>query len=274
VIAVNDGKVLRIGTSKRLGRFHRRRTSTATRTLRAPQVVAKTYPSPKRRTKKQASSARSAPRPRAEAREGRRPRSARAPRHRASRRAKPRGRRHRRSRRSRLFAAPRRKERASPSAANCPGRERRAARSPRRRRRSGSTQGLRRQALRKGARVLGGTILGRIGKTSKTKAPHLLFEIRPAGGGAPRIDPKPILDGWKLLESTAVYRAKGKNALFGSDADAPSIGQIMLMSKEMLARRVLSDRGSSSTAAARATSAPAPSTGACSPRCSSSPRPA
>ena len=73
----------------------------------------------------------------------------------------------------------------------------------------------------KGARVLGGTTLGRIGKTSKTKAPHLLFEIRPAGRGAPRIDPKPILDGWKLLESTEVYRAKGKNALFGSDADEP-----------------------------------------------------
>ena len=36
-----------------------------------------------------------------------------------------------------------------------------------------------------------------------TTAPHMLFEIRPAGRGAPRIDPKPILDGWKLLESTA-----------------------------------------------------------------------
>ena len=94
----------------------------------------------------------------------------------------------------------------------------------------------------KGARVLGGTTLGRIGKTTTTKAPHLLFEIRPAGRGAPRIDPKPILDGWKLLESTEVYRAKGKNALFGSDADEPTIGEIMLMSKETLARRVLDDR--------------------------------
>ena len=95
--------------------------------------------------------------------------------------------------------------------------------------------------LVKGARVLGGTTLGRIGKTNAL-APHLLFEIRPAGRGAPRIDPKPILDGWKLLESTEVYRAKGKNALFGADADAElGIGQIMLMSKETLARRVLAD---------------------------------
>jgi len=96
--------------------------------------------------------------------------------------------------------------------------------------------------LVKGARVLGGTTLGRIGKTSQTKAPHLLFEIRPAGRGAPRIDPKPILDGWKLLESTAVYRAKGKNALFGSDAEDLTIGEIMLMPKERLVERVLADR--------------------------------
>ena len=96
--------------------------------------------------------------------------------------------------------------------------------------------------LVKGARVLGGTTLGRIGKTSQTKAPHLLFEIRPAGSGAPRIDPKPILDGWKLLESTAVYRAKGKNALFGSDAEDLTIGEIMLMPKEKLVQRVLADR--------------------------------
>jgi hypothetical protein len=69
----------------------------------------------------------------------------------------------------------------------------------------------------------------------------MLFEIRPAGRGAPRIDPKPILDGWHLLESTAVYRAKGRNPFFGEDAKAPSIGQILLMSKESLQRRVLAD---------------------------------
>ncbi len=65
------------------------------------------------------------------------------------------------------------------------------------------------------------------------------FEIRPAGRGAPRIDPKPILDGWKLLESTAIYRSKKRNPFFGADAERPSIGQIMLMSKEALQRHVL-----------------------------------
>jgi murein DD-endopeptidase MepM/ murein hydrolase activator NlpD len=97
------------------------------------------------------------------------------------------------------------------------------------------------KTLKTGSSVVAGTILGRIGKTSKTSAPHVLFEIRPAGRGAPRIDPKPILDGWKLLESTAIYRAAGKNPFFGSDADAPSIGQILLMSKEALAQRVLNN---------------------------------
>ena len=75
----------------------------------------------------------------------------------------------------------------------------------------------------------------------RRNAPHLLFEIRPAGRGAPRIDPKPILDGWKLLESTAIYRAAGRNPFVGKDAQTPSIGQILLMSKESLAQRVLAD---------------------------------
>jgi hypothetical protein len=92
--------------------------------------------------------------------------------------------------------------------------------------------------LKVGSRVIGGTVLGRIGRTSMTRAPHMRFEIRPAGRGAPRIDPKPILDGWKLLESTAVYRAEGRNPFFGPDA-TPSVGQILLMSKADLERRVL-----------------------------------
>ncbi|MEA2358574.1 MAG: hypothetical protein QOI62_1834 [Solirubrobacteraceae bacterium] len=97
------------------------------------------------------------------------------------------------------------------------------------------------ERLHKGSKVIAGTILGRIGATEQKMAPHVLFEIRPAGRGAPRIDPKPILDGWKLLESTAVYRAAGKNPFWGPDAKNPSIGQILLMSKEELQRRVLTD---------------------------------
>ena len=92
--------------------------------------------------------------------------------------------------------------------------------------------------IRRGTRVAAGTILGRIGSTDASVASHLLFEIRPAGRGAPRINPKPILDGWKLLESTAIYRAAGKNPLLDK---GPSIGRIMLMSKAQLQRRVLAN---------------------------------
>ncbi|MGK2938316.1 MAG: lytic murein transglycosylase [Solirubrobacteraceae bacterium] len=98
-----------------------------------------------------------------------------------------------------------------------------------------------------GRRVIAGTILGRIGtpegtpEDDRNARSHLLFEIRPAGRGAPRIDPKPILDGWKLLESTAIYRAKGKNPLFGPDAKQATVGQILLMDKQTLQRRVLAN---------------------------------
>jgi hypothetical protein len=69
------------------------------------------------------------------------------------------------------------------------------------------------------------------------KADRLDFSIRPAGRGAPRIDPKPILDGWKLLEATAIYRASGRNVLHGE----ASIGQVLLLPKTALERRVLAD---------------------------------
>ena len=96
--------------------------------------------------------------------------------------------------------------------------------------------------LKAGSRVVGGTVLGRVGAAEAGKAPHVDFSIRPAGRGAPRIDPKPILDGWKLLEATEIYRASGVNVLYGDEeADRFSIGQILLLSKPLLERRVLSD---------------------------------
>jgi hypothetical protein len=101
---------------------------------------------------------------------------------------------------------------------------------------------VRLKRLEAGARVIGGTILGRIGKVDADKAAHVDFGIRPAGKGAPTIDPKPILDGWKLLEATAIYRAAGKNVLYGDGPGAGlSIGQIMLLPKPLLEKRVLSD---------------------------------
>ncbi len=95
--------------------------------------------------------------------------------------------------------------------------------------------------LQAGAVVLAGTILGRVGPTSGGTASHMSFRIQPAGRGAPLIDPKPVLDGWKLLEATAVYRASGIDPFFGPGAKNPMIGQILLMSKEQLQARVLQD---------------------------------
>jgi hypothetical protein len=95
--------------------------------------------------------------------------------------------------------------------------------------------------LVKGAILVAGTILGRVAGPDATTASHMVFMIKPAGAKAPQIDPKPILDGWKLLEATAVYRASGVNPFFGPGAKNPSIGQLLLMSKEQLQSRILVD---------------------------------
>ncbi len=91
--------------------------------------------------------------------------------------------------------------------------------------------------IKVGSRVIAGTVLARIGAGEDGIDPHINFAIRPAGKGAPRIDPKPILDGWKLLEATAIYRAKGKSPFAAKLSGAG----VLLLPKEMLARRVLAD---------------------------------
>jgi len=90
--------------------------------------------------------------------------------------------------------------------------------------------------LKSGSKVIGGSVLGRVGKTDAQPA-HLNFAIQPAGRGAPTIDPKPILDGWKLLETTAIYRANDRNPFSAN----PTVGQVLLMSKAALQQRVLND---------------------------------
>jgi hypothetical protein len=93
--------------------------------------------------------------------------------------------------------------------------------------------------LKVGSKVIAGTVLARVGGGEAGVEPHINFSIRPAGKGAPQIDPKPILDGWKLLEATAIYRAKGKNP-FSSRLSGAGV---LLLSKEALQRRVLADKG-------------------------------
>ncbi len=94
-------------------------------------------------------------------------------------------------------------------------------------------------SLAVGSKVIAGTVLARVAGPAGGVDPHINFSIRPAGRGAPRIDPKPILDGWKLLEATAIYRAKGKNPFSAKLSGAG----VLLLSKEALERRVLDDKG-------------------------------
>ena len=94
--------------------------------------------------------------------------------------------------------------------------------------------------LRAGVRVIAGTVLGHVGAGRGEAAPHMLFQIRPAGAGAPLIDPKPILDGWVQLENTSIYRAGGANRL---QATEPTPGQVLLESKQQLEQQVLANHG-------------------------------
>jgi murein DD-endopeptidase MepM/ murein hydrolase activator NlpD len=95
-----------------------------------------------------------------------------------------------------------------------------------------------------GVQVIAGTVLGHVGADSiegqAPTSPHLLFQIRPAGLDAPLIDPKPILDGWVALENSSVFHAKGENPFL---ATSPTVGQVLLESKQQLQRQVLHDAG-------------------------------
>jgi murein DD-endopeptidase MepM/ murein hydrolase activator NlpD len=229
VIAVNDGRVVKLGRNKRLGRFVMLQDVYGnTYTYAHLGEVSRTYPAPKPRSARR----RGERRPTRDA--DKRVKAAAA-----SQPVEPAVEAAPMPVKERLFAHP-----ARPGARAAGGDVQLASAGQE------ATQAaplgfdardFRPKALKKGARVLGGTILGRLGSKTAKSAPYLKFEIRPAGRGAPRIDPKPILDGWKLLESTAIYRAKGKNPFFGDDAETPSIGQLLLLSKEQLVRRVLAD---------------------------------
>src|SRR5215213_4156324 len=240
VVAVNDGRVTAIGTTKRLGRFVKLQDVYGnTYTYAHLGKVAKRYPAPKvhkvskREIQRELELPKKDAAPTTAASDSKAP-AARAPKRSTVRKASPPVKKRasrtavRRSSageaaKQRLFANPRRKNAAAAGGAQQEFE------------RTGRIDGVstfsgyltrvygldrsdvRLKTLKKGSRVVSGTILGRIGKTQRFSAPHTLFEIRPAGRGAPRIDPKPILDGWKLLESTAIYRAAGKNPFFGSD---------------------------------------------------------
>jgi Transglycosylase SLT domain len=103
--------------------------------------------------------------------------------------------------------------------------------------------------LRVGVQVIAGTVLGHLGAEASDAGAtpsagaqeggaHMFFQIKPAGTGAPLVDPKPILDGWVALESTSIFRAKGENPFL---ATSPSVGQVLLESKTQLEQLLAHD---------------------------------
>jgi len=252
VIAVQDGRIVAMGRTRELGRYIKLRDAYGnTYTYANLGSLAREVPVPKERTVSKAEVAeeleleepKADPPPTEPATAGRHPR-------RPASKARPAHRRPTTSRQApagkqRLFANPSRpnalraggRDQILQAGGELPGLETYKAYFT-------TPYGLKRDdvrltRLKVGSKVIAGTILGRLGERRNGKRPHTTFAIRPAGRGAPKIDPKPILDGWKLLESTAIYRAEGRNALLESD-DA-SIGQLLLMSKEQLQTRVLED---------------------------------
>ncbi|MDO9410120.1 hypothetical protein [Patulibacter sp.] len=94
---------------------------------------------------------------------------------------------------------------------------------------------VRLRPLRRGSKVLAGSILG----TTSTTA--LRLAIRPAGDGSPRIDPRPIVAGWRLLDDASVFGHDDRSELVADRGDRPDVGRILLMSKAQLQARVLAD---------------------------------
>ncbi len=92
--------------------------------------------------------------------------------------------------------------------------------------------------LRAGSIVSKGTVLGRVRTPTNASAGHLRFAIRP-GGDQSTVDPRPILKNWTQLSAALHPRgASGENDLLGATASG-----VFLMSKEELERTVLSDPG-------------------------------
>ncbi len=93
-------------------------------------------------------------------------------------------------------------------------------------------------ALRRGSVLEKGTVLGRVHVPPNAQAGHLRFAIRPAGDRA-TIDPRPILANWVQLDTALHPKGAAPDAnLLGAPAS-----DVFLLSQSQLERTVLSDPG-------------------------------
>ncbi len=100
--------------------------------------------------------------------------------------------------------------------------------------------------LRAGSIVSKGTVLGRVGTPPNAQDGHLRFAVRP-GGDQGTVDPRPILENWAQLGAALHPQgATGENDLLGATASG-----VFLMSQGELERAVLSDPGISIYACGR-----------------------
>ncbi len=114
----------------------------------------------------------------------------------------------------------------------------RASAASRRKRAARSTSAGKLLALRAGAVVSQGTVLGRVRTPAHARHGHLRFAIRP-GGDQSTIDPRPILQNWAQLGAALHPQGvTGDTNLLGATASG-----VFLMSKDELERTVLSDPG-------------------------------
>jgi hypothetical protein len=95
-----------------------------------------------------------------------------------------------------------------------------------------------RTPLRTGAVVASGTILGRVSMPPGARDGHMRFAVQPAGD-PDTVNPGPILSNWAQLQSALHPQgAKAANALLGATAS-----DVFLLSQAQLERAVLSDPG-------------------------------
>ena len=109
-----------------------------------------------------------------------------------------------------------------------------------------STSVGQRLPLRRGSVVASGTVFGRVRVPSGAQDGHLRFAVRPAGDPE-TVDPGPVLANWAQLQSALHPRgAKATNALLGATAS-----DVFLLSKAQLERAVLAEAGITLDACAR-----------------------
>jgi Transglycosylase SLT domain len=102
------------------------------------------------------------------------------------------------------------------------------------------------RSLRRGSLVAEGTVLGHVLVPKGAKDGHLRFAVQPAGD-AGAIDPRPVLANWKELNAALHPQgAKAQSGLLGATAS-----DVFLLSKSQLELAVLSDPGITLEARAR-----------------------